>query len=155
MFNISSTGRSDREAWRCISEAAAAGVDKMQPEKEAKLKETLTSLQRLFAGLWTSILFSCCCRIHFYVVRCLRTSSRLMQPTQRKYETAASVILDRNIDAVVVDKKTTAIECIKVCSLSYLPSLYDLSLSATIVYAQSMDRSGHVPPSRHLQSQAN
>ena len=32
----------------------------------------------------------------------------------RKYETAVSVILGRNIDAVVVDEEKTAIECIEV-----------------------------------------
>ncbi len=37
----------------------------------------------------------------------------LCKPTQRKYETAVSVILGRNLDAIVVDKEKTAIECIK------------------------------------------
>jgi structural maintenance of chromosome 1 len=67
----------------------------------------------------------------------------LCKPTQRKYETAASIILGCNIDAAVVDEEITAIECIKVCSFSYLPSLHGPSLSATIVYAQSTSRSGH------------
>ena len=38
----------------------------------------------------------------------------LCKPTQRKYESAVSVILGRNIDAVVVDEEKTAIECIEV-----------------------------------------
>jgi structural maintenance of chromosome 1 len=38
----------------------------------------------------------------------------LCKPIQRKYETAVSVILGRNIDAVVVDQEKTAIECIQV-----------------------------------------
>ena len=38
----------------------------------------------------------------------------LCKPTQRKYETAVSVVLGRNIDAVVVDEEKTAIECIEV-----------------------------------------
>lgn len=38
----------------------------------------------------------------------------LCKPTQRKYETAISVILGRNIDAVVVDEERTAIDCIEV-----------------------------------------
>lgn len=38
----------------------------------------------------------------------------LCQPTQRKYETAVSVILGRNIDALVVDHEKTAIDCIEV-----------------------------------------
>jgi len=44
----------------------------------------------------------------------------LCKPTQRKYETAVSVILGRNIDAVVVDEEKTAIECIEVRSSLFL-----------------------------------
>ena len=38
----------------------------------------------------------------------------LCKPTQRKYETAVSVVLGRNIDAIVVDEEKTAIDCIEV-----------------------------------------
>lgn len=37
----------------------------------------------------------------------------LCKPTQRKYETAVSVILGRNLDAIVVDEERTAVECIE------------------------------------------
>ena len=50
---------------------------------------------------------------------------------------------------VTVDEETTVIDCIEVYRFSYLPSLHNLSLSATIVYAQSTGWSGHVSPSRH------
>lgn len=40
--------------------------------------------------------------------------SDLCKPIQRKYETAVSVVLGRNIDAVVVDEEKTAIDCIEV-----------------------------------------
>lgn len=43
----------------------------------------------------------------------------LCKPTQRKYETAVSVVLGRNIDAVVVDEEKTAVDCIEVMFLSY------------------------------------
>jgi chromosome segregation ATPase len=43
----------------------------------------------------------------------------LCKPTQRKYETAISVILGRNIDAVVVDEERTAIDCIEVRPLRH------------------------------------
>lgn len=36
----------------------------------------------------------------------------LCKPTQRKYETAVSVVLGRNIDAIVVDHEKTGIDCI-------------------------------------------
>ena len=49
----------------------------------------------------------------------------LCKPTQRKYETAISVILGRNIDAVIVDEERTAIDCIEV---RYSPQLRRLGL---------------------------
>ncbi|KAH7906967.1 RecF/RecN/SMC [Hygrophoropsis aurantiaca] len=71
-----------------------AGVDKTESDREIKLKETLTSLQRIFPGVRGRVVDLC-------------------KPTQRKYETAVSVILGRNIDAVVVDEEKTAIDCIE------------------------------------------
>lgn len=38
----------------------------------------------------------------------------LCKPTAKKYETAISVVLGRNIDAIVVDEEKTAIDCIEV-----------------------------------------
>ena len=72
-----------------------AGVDRKETERDAKLKETFSALQRLFPGVRGRVVDLC-------------------KPTQRKYETAVSVILGRNIDAVVVDQEKTAIECIEV-----------------------------------------
>ena len=40
----------------------------------------------------------------------------LCKPIQRKYETAVSVVLGHNIDAIVVDEEKTAIDCIEVTS---------------------------------------
>ncbi|KLO14413.1 cohesin complex subunit psm1 [Schizopora paradoxa] len=71
-----------------------AGVDRRETERDAKLKETFAALQRIFPGVRGRVVDLC-------------------KPTQRKYETAVSVILGRNIDAVVVDQEKTAIECIE------------------------------------------
>ncbi|KAI9569904.1 hypothetical protein HD554DRAFT_2088472 [Boletus coccyginus] len=71
-----------------------AGIDRTETEREVKLKETLASLQRVFPGVRGRVVDLC-------------------KPTQRKYESAVSVILGRNIDAVVVDEEKTAIECIE------------------------------------------
>nr|AYN55353.1 cohesin complex subunit I [Sparassis latifolia] len=71
-----------------------AGVDQKESEREAKLKETLASLQRIFPGVRGRVVDLC-------------------KPAQRKYETAVSVVLGRNIDAVVVDEEKTAIDCIE------------------------------------------
>ena len=72
-----------------------AGVDKRDSDREVKLKETITSLKRIFNG------------VHGRVVD-------LVKPTARKYETAVMTVLGRNIDAIVVDHEKTAIECIEV-----------------------------------------
>jgi structural maintenance of chromosome 1 len=37
----------------------------------------------------------------------------LCKPSQRKYETAVSIILGRNLDAIIVDTEKTAVECIR------------------------------------------
>ncbi|KAI0247997.1 cohesin complex subunit psm1 [Lactifluus subvellereus] len=71
-----------------------AGFDQKESERESKLKETLANLQRIFPGVRGRLVDLC-------------------KPTQRKYESAISVILGRNIDAVVVDEERTAIDCIE------------------------------------------
>ncbi|THH00454.1 hypothetical protein EW026_g2099 [Hermanssonia centrifuga] len=71
-----------------------AGVDQKESEREARLKETLSNLQRIFPGVRGRVVDLC-------------------KPTQRKYEMAVSTVLGRNIDAVVVDEEKTAIDCIE------------------------------------------
>ncbi|KAF5389616.1 hypothetical protein D9757_004216 [Collybiopsis confluens] len=71
-----------------------AGVDRNESERERKLKETISSLQRIFPGVRGRVIDLC-------------------KPSQRKYETAVSVVLGRNLDAVVVDEEKTAIDCIE------------------------------------------
>lgn len=77
-----------------------ASVDQKQSEREAKLKETLQSLQRIFPGVRGRVVDLC-------------------KPTQRKYELAVEVVLGRNVDAVVVDEEKTAIDCIEVRFVLY------------------------------------
>lgn len=72
-----------------------AGVDQKESERETRLRETLANLQRIFPGVRGRVVDLC-------------------KVTQRKYETALSVVLGRNIDAVVVDEEKTAIDCIEV-----------------------------------------
>ncbi|EKM82180.1 hypothetical protein AGABI1DRAFT_36117 [Agaricus bisporus var. burnettii JB137-S8] len=71
-----------------------AGVDRNQNEREMKLRETLANLQDLFPGVRGRMVDLC-------------------KPTAKKYETAISVVLGRNIDAIVVDEEKTAIDCIE------------------------------------------
>ncbi|KAI0028569.1 cohesin complex subunit psm1 [Vararia minispora EC-137] len=72
----------------------AASLDRHESEREAKLKETLLNLQKIFPGVRGRLVDLC-------------------KPTQRKFETAIAVVLGRNIDAVVVDEEKTAIDCIE------------------------------------------
>nr|GAT51561.1 condensin complex subunit SMC1 [Mycena chlorophos] len=71
-----------------------AGADRQQSEKEIKAKENLVNLQRLFPGVRGRVVDLC-------------------KPSQRKYETAVSVVLGWNIDAIVVDTERIAIDCIE------------------------------------------
>jgi structural maintenance of chromosome 1 len=101
-------------------------VDQRESEREIKLKETLSNLQRIFPGVRGRLVDLC-------------------QPTARKYETAVSTVLGRNIDAVVVDEERTAIDCIEVI-------LHDLfiatsALTTTLVHAQPESRTSYLYPS--------
>jgi len=57
----------------------------------------------------------------------------LCKPTAKKYEIAISVVLGRNIDAIVVDEERTAIDCIEVRPPSFPPNSTDFY--PVIVYA--------------------
>ncbi len=98
----------------CHQKLLAADVDRKESEREARLKETFSTLQKLFPGTkfpqgnWSV-------RSDFFNVIGVRGRVvDLCKPTSRKYEVAVSVILGRNIDAIVVDHEKTAIDCIEV-----------------------------------------
>ncbi|KJA20749.1 hypothetical protein HYPSUDRAFT_166635 [Hypholoma sublateritium FD-334 SS-4] len=84
----------DEKLQKVYQDLLQAGVEKHETEKEAKLKETLANLQRIFPGVRGRIVDLC-------------------KPIQRKYETAVSVVLGRNISSIVVDEEKTAIDCIE------------------------------------------
>ncbi|KAF9132579.1 Structural maintenance of chromosomes protein 1 [Mortierella sp. 14UC] len=69
-------------------------LDQRESEKEQRLKETVSALKRIFPGVRGRV-------------------SDLCKPTQRKYDLAISVILGRHVDAIIVDREKTAIECIQ------------------------------------------
>ncbi|KAF9116235.1 Structural maintenance of chromosomes protein 1 [Mortierella sp. AM989] len=77
-----------------LNQLMEAKLDQRESEKEQRFKETLTSLKRIFPG------------VHGRV-------TDLCKPTQRKYDAAISVILGRHLDAIVVDREKTAIDCIQ------------------------------------------
>ncbi|KAF9479327.1 condensin complex subunit SMC1 [Pholiota conissans] len=84
----------DEKLQNVYQQLLQAGVEKHENEKEAKLKETLANLQRIFPGVRGRIVDLC-------------------KPITRKYETAVSVVLGRNISSIVVDEEKTAIDCIE------------------------------------------
>ncbi|KAJ3134598.1 Structural maintenance of chromosomes protein 1 [Geranomyces variabilis] len=71
-----------------------ARTDRSDSEKETKRREMLQELKRVFEGVHGRMLDLC-------------------KPTQRKYQLAVSIILGRNMDAIVVDTEKIAIECIQ------------------------------------------
>lgn len=77
-----------------MNQLMEAKLDQRESEKEQKLKETLSSLKRIFPGVYGRV-------------------TDLCKPTQRKYDAAIAVVLGRHLDAIVVDREKTAIECIQ------------------------------------------
>ena len=65
-----------------------------QNEKEVRMKETISTLKRIFPGVKGRI-------------------NELCKPKQKKYAEAVSTVLGRHFDAVVVDNETTAKACIQ------------------------------------------
>lgn len=135
------TVEADEKLQNIYHQLLQAGADKHESEREAKLKETLASLQGIFPGLSLSLFIpplSLGCNTNIW----LGVRGRIVdlcKPIQRKYETAVSVVLGRNIDAIVVDEEKTAIDCIEVTSPFYFrPIKLDLTklFFLTSVYAQ-------------------
>ena len=65
-----------------------------QNEKDLRLKATIADMKRIFPGVKGRV-------------------SELCKPVERRYQTAVSTVLGRNIDAVIVENERTAIECIQ------------------------------------------
>lgn len=73
----------------------------------------------------------------------------LCKPTQRKYETAVSVVLGRNIDAVVVDSEKTAIDCIEVSNIFIRQTIRSsVSYSTCVIKGRARPHLSHWTPSR-------
>ncbi|KAI3640518.1 hypothetical protein MIR68_001396 [Amoeboaphelidium protococcarum] len=71
-----------------------AKYDQKEMERTARFKDSINSLKRIFPGVRGRLV-------------------DLVQPTHRKYEQAITVILGKNVDAVVVDNSAIAMECIQ------------------------------------------
>ncbi|RKP09750.1 cohesin complex subunit psm1 [Thamnocephalis sphaerospora] len=71
-----------------------ASAAKRLSEREKRMDNCLRDMRRLFPGVYGRVVDLC-------------------RPSQRQYETAVSVALGKNMDAIVVDREATAIECIQ------------------------------------------
>lgn len=91
-----------------------ARADQHESQREARNKEILASLKRSFAG------------VHGRVVD-------LCKPTQRKYDVAVAIILGGNLDAIVVDREKTALECIQYLREQRAPPSTFLPLDTLVV----------------------
>lgn len=76
-------------------------ADKHESERDARLKETVGNLKRLFPGVHGRMLELC-------------------RPSQKKYNLAVTVAMGKFMDAVVVEDENTGKECIKVLFHDFL-----------------------------------
>jgi structural maintenance of chromosome 1 len=72
-----------------------AKFDRKETDRADRLRNSVDALKRMFSGVHGRVIDLC-------------------TPVQKKFETAISVVLGKNLDAVIVDNDKIAIECIKV-----------------------------------------
>ncbi len=77
-----------------IRKLLEADDGRKQSEKEIRVKETISTLKRIFPGVRGRV-------------------SELCKPKQKKYAEAVSTVLGRHFDAVIVDNEATAKACIQ------------------------------------------
>ncbi|KAE8234045.1 hypothetical protein CF326_g913 [Tilletia indica] len=77
----------------CYNKLLQANHDQKETEREAKMKEAYSALQKIFPGVRGRVLDLC-------------------RPTQRKYDLAITTVLGSYADALVVDTEKVAIDCI-------------------------------------------
>ena len=95
MFVSQKESQYNQELQDILNKLTIASMDQRESEHEQRMKESLESLKRAFSG------------VHGRLID-------LSEPIQNKYKIPMSIILGRNMDAIVVDRQKTAIECIQV-----------------------------------------
>ncbi|KAJ2349605.1 Structural maintenance of chromosomes protein 1, partial [Coemansia sp. RSA 2618] len=76
-----------------LKKLSQARAEQRESVREAKLKDMVSALQRVFTGVHGRL-------------------AELCRPTQHKYDVGVATVLGRHMDAIVVDRQATAIECI-------------------------------------------
>ena len=84
----------DEKLQEVLTKLLEAEDGRKQNEKDLRLKATIADMKRIFPGVKGRV-------------------SELCKPVERRYQTAVSTVLGRNIDAVIVENEKTAIECIQ------------------------------------------
>ena len=84
----------DEKLQEVLTKLLEAEDGRKQNEKDLRLKATIADMKRIFPGVRGRV-------------------SELCKPVERRYQTAVSTVLGRNIDAVIVENEKTAIECIQ------------------------------------------
>ncbi|KAJ2797842.1 Structural maintenance of chromosomes protein 1, partial [Coemansia guatemalensis] len=77
-----------------LARLAQARADQRESAREARLRDMVAALQRVFPGVHGRL-------------------AELCRPTQRKYDVGVATVLGRHMDAIVVDRQATALECIR------------------------------------------
>lgn len=90
--------QNEKETEERLSEVYAkltqARYDKKESERSRKFRDAIDTMRRIFPGVKGRFVDLC-------------------KPMQKKYETAVSIVLGKNIDAIIVDYDQTAIDCIQ------------------------------------------
>ncbi|KAJ2844280.1 Structural maintenance of chromosomes protein 1, partial [Coemansia brasiliensis] len=76
-----------------LKDLSQARAEQRESAREARLKDMVSALQRVFTGVHGRLVDLC-------------------RPTQHKYDVGVATVLGRHMDAIVVDRQATAIECI-------------------------------------------
>ncbi|KAJ2785913.1 Structural maintenance of chromosomes protein 1, partial [Coemansia javaensis] len=76
-----------------LGELAQARAAQRETAREARLRDMVAALQRVFPGVHGRL-------------------AELCRPTQQRYDAGVATVLGRHMDAIVVDRQATAIECI-------------------------------------------
>jgi structural maintenance of chromosome 1 len=144
-----------------------AKVDIRSDQREIRFREALESMKRIFPGVIGRMVHSLSQqRVHlssFLTCKTLAVVPKvdLVEPQARQYHVAVSVVLGRNIEAIVVDDSKTAEECINVRGAPFHPSmLCVLGLILTLAYGAAVSEGaarwhGNLPASELAQSEAH
>lgn len=84
----------DEKLQEVLTKLLDAEDGRKQNEKTVRLKATIADMKRIFPGVKGRV-------------------SELCRPVEKRYQTAVSMVLGKNFDAVIVENERTAIECIQ------------------------------------------